>query len=105
MKASTLLLLAMLLMTARVSMDEAMGAWVGRSIDDVTASFGAPDSKMTRTDGGATYTWVTFNSGPHGTSQCRQSFVTDSSGTITNWSYSNCPRFVPTITMQRLTPI
>ena len=30
----------------------------------------------------------------YGVHQCRQSFVTNSAGTIVSWSYNGCPRFV-----------
>lgn len=96
-QASTILLLtAIIVVGACASIDSTMGSWVGRSIDDVTANWGAPESMMKRTDGGTTYTWTTFNSNQYGTQQCRQSFVTDASRKIVSWSYSGCPRYVKT---------
>ena len=92
----TLLVWAAIIVGGCASMDSVMSSRVGGSIDDVTANWGAPDSMMKRTDGGTTYTWITFNSNQYGTHQCRQSFVTDSSGKIVNWSYSGCPRYVRT---------
>ncbi len=71
-----------------------MKSWVGSNIDDVTASWGAPESRIERSSGGYTYTWTTFSSNQYGTNQCRQSFITDSIGTIVSWSYNGCPRFV-----------
>lgn len=88
------LLLTVALMTGCASMDTVMSSWVGRSIDDVTATWGVPESRINRTDGGATYTWTTFSSNQYGVHQCRQSFVTDPSGTIISWSYSGCSKFV-----------
>ncbi|BFU90867.1 MAG: hypothetical protein NTAFB01_20540 [Nitrospira sp.] len=92
----TTVLLAVVLMAGCASMDTAMSSWVSRSIDDMTATWGAPESKMNRADGGATYTWTTFSSNQYGVHQCRQSVVTDPSGTIISWSYSGCPKFVRT---------
>ena len=71
-----------------------MSSWVGHSIDDVTASWGAPESRIPRNDGGATYTWTTFSSNQYGVRQCRQSFITDSEGIVVSWAYSGCPRYV-----------
>lgn len=76
------------------SMQTVMKSWVGKPIDDVTASWGAPESKMPRSDGGYTYTWTTFSSNQYGVHQCRQSFVTNSEGTVVSWSFNGCPRFV-----------
>ena len=87
-------LLIVVLMTGCASMDTAMSLWVGLSIDDATSAWGAPESRMNRADGGGTYTWTTFSSNGYGVHQCRQSFVTDPSGTIISWSYSGCPKFV-----------
>jgi len=75
-------------------MDALMGSWVGHSIDDVTAKWGAPESRMARSDGGATYTWNTISSNQYGVQQCRQSFVTDALGKVVSWSYSGCSKFV-----------
>lgn len=72
-----------------------MGSWVGHPIDGLTALWGAPESKISREDGGFTYTWTTFSSNQYGVRQCRQSFVTDAQGIITSWSYNGCPKYVP----------
>ena len=47
-------------------MNTVMSSWEGRSIDDLTAAWGAPESRINRTDGGATYTWTTFSSNQYG---------------------------------------
>lgn len=93
-KSLTTLLVVVVLMTGCASMDTVMSSWVGRPIDDVSSAWGAPESKMNLADGGVTYTWTTFSSNQYGVRQCRQSFVTDPSGTIISWSYSGCPIFV-----------
>jgi hypothetical protein len=72
------------------SRESVMKSWLGSSIDEVTTSWGAPDSKAPRADGGATYTWVHFRSAGNVVLQCRQNFVTDPSGKVVNWSYVNC---------------
>lgn len=88
------MLLAVALLSGCASMESVMSSWMGSSIDDVTAAWGAPESRINRADGGATYTWTTFSSNQYGVNQCRQTFVTDSSGTIVSWSFAKCPRFV-----------
>ena len=88
------LLFATLVIAGCTSMDTVMQSWVGNHIDDVTASWGAPESRIPRSDGGYTYTWTTLSSNQYGVHQCRQSFVTDPEGIIFRWSYSGCPRFV-----------
>jgi len=90
----TPMLLAVAFMVGCASMNTVMSSWEGRSIDDVTAAWGAPELRINRTDGGATYTWTTFSSNQYGVQQCRQTFVTDSTGKIVTWSYTGCPRFV-----------
>ena len=68
-----------------------MTSWVGSSIDDVAAKWGAPNAKMDRADGGNLYTWKTLTSNMYGVSECNQSFITDPKGIIVSWSYSgNC---------------
>ncbi len=86
----TTILLAVVFIVGCASMDTSMGSWVGRSIDDVTAAWGAPESQIHRTDGGAMYTWTTFSSNQYGVQQCRHSFVADALGKIVAWSYSGC---------------
>jgi len=97
MKKQLVRLLSILLIFALcgcVTLKTAMKSWVGKSIDDVTAAWGAPESRMSRSDVGETYTWTTFSSNQYGVRQCRQSFVTNSEGTVVSWSFSGCPRFV-----------
>jgi hypothetical protein len=90
------MLLSFALLAGCASMNSVMSFWEGRSIDDVTAAWGAPESRIDRTDGGATYTWTTFGSNQYGVQQCRQTFVTNPSGTVVSWSYAGCSRFVKT---------
>lgn len=71
-----------------------MKSWVGQPVDNVVAAWGAPDSRMDRSDGGATYTWVNASSDRYGVHQCRQTFTTDSRRVIVGWSYNNCPKIV-----------
>ena len=86
--------LVYVLITGCTTMNTAMGSWQGRSIDDVTAAWGAPESSINRKDGGVTYTWTTIRSNQYGVHQCRQTFVTDPAGKIVQWSYAGCPRLV-----------
>lgn len=88
------ILFTFIVLAGCTSMQTVMSSWVGKSIDDATASWGSPTSRIPRNDGGATYTWTTFSSNQYGVHQCRQTLVTDSSGTIVTWSYNGCPRFV-----------
>ena len=94
MKRTLFILLAVAVLTGCTTMSTIMSSWVGDSIDDVTASWGAPESRIPRSDGGATYTWTTFSSNQYGVHQCRQTFVTDSKGIIVSWSYNGCSRFL-----------
>ncbi len=87
-------LVFVVLMSGCVSMESVMTSWMGGSIDDVTASWGAPDSRIPRQDGGYTYTWTTFSSSEYGVNQCRQTFVTDENGRIFSWSYNGCPKYI-----------
>jgi hypothetical protein len=93
-KRHFILALVFILLVGCTTMESVMKSWVGNNIDNVTASWGAPESRIARSDGGYTYTWTTFGSNQYGVRQCRQTFVTDSTGTVTSWSYNNCPRFV-----------
>ena len=90
-----IIMFSIVILSGCVSMDTRMASWVGDSIDDLTASWGAPDSRINRNDGGATYTWETLNSNKYGVQQCRQTFVTNPAGKIVSWSYNGCPSFVP----------
>jgi len=77
-----------------VSMESVMSSWVGNSIDDATAAWGAPDSRMARNDGGGTYTWTVRTSDKYGIHECRRTLVTNSSERIVSWAYNGCPKFV-----------
>ncbi len=70
----TTILLAVAFLSGCVSLESVMNTWTGCSIDDVTAAWGAPESKINRADGGATYTWTTLGSNQYGVHQCRQTF-------------------------------
>ena len=87
------ILFAAVLMMGCVTAKSVMESSVGRPIDYVTASWGAPDSSIKRADGGAVYTWLTIYSDQGNIRQCRASFVTDSSGKINEWSLSGCSKF------------
>ena len=95
-KHFVIMLLVVFTLAGCASMETVMDSWTGKSIDDVTAMWGAPESVISRNDGGATYTWKTFRTNNYGIHECRQSFVTNSNGSIVSWSYNNCPRFVKT---------
>ena len=84
-----------LLMSACVSVDSTMAAWAGRSIDDVTAAWGAPNASVPRTDGGATHTWIFTIPGERGgVSHCRKTFSVNAYSQIMSWSYSpECPLY------------
>jgi hypothetical protein len=84
------ILLAVAFLSGCASMDTKMNSWIGSSIDDVTASWGAPESSMNRADGGVAYTWIWFSSNQYGVRQCRQTFITDSTGKVVRWSYAGC---------------
>ena len=90
------MLLAVAILAGCASRRAIMKSWMGYHIDKATASWGAPESRISRNDGGFTYTWTTFSSNQYGVQQCRQSFVTDSEGVIVSWSYSGCSRLVRT---------
>ena len=91
-KISTLLLFFVFLSLGGCgpSRDSVMSSWLGSQIDEVTTAWGAPDARAPRADGGATYTWVHVRAAGNVLIQCRQNFVTDSSGKVVNWSYLNC---------------
>lgn len=89
------LVLISLALSGCTTMDSVMASWEGHNIDDLTASWGAPTSRMQRGDGGYTYTWSTFYANQYGGGECRQSFVTDSSRTVRRWSYSGCQKIIP----------
>jgi len=80
--------------SACTTTDSIMSSWVGTSIDEFIAANGAPDSRISTSDGGRVYTWTTFGSNQYGgVSQCRQTFVTDARGIIRSWSYNGCPKY------------
>jgi len=94
-RASLLISLISLVLFGCTTTKSVMKSWVGHPIDDVVAAWGAPDSRMARTDGGAVYTWITVSGNQYGVQQCRQSFTTNAESVVTGWSYNNCPRLVP----------
>ena len=66
----------------------------GEPIDNVTASWGAPDSIVpNRLNGGATYTWTTLIAGKYGARTCKRILVSNSSGIIVKGLNSGCPYF------------
>jgi hypothetical protein len=88
-KYRTTMLLTLAFMTGCVStMQSEMSQWEGKTIDDVSAAWGAPESTMLRSDGGTTYTWSNHDS------KCNKNFVTDSKGNIVSWSTKSCNLFV-----------
>jgi hypothetical protein len=91
-KIRILTLAIVIFLTACTSMDTVMASWTGNTIDDLTASWGAPSSRIERQDGGATYTWSTLSSNQYGVHECRKTFVANSAGTITTWSYTGCKK-------------
>ena len=85
------ILLFVLIFSACTSLKEAMNSWVGSSIDDLTSSWGVPELRAPRQDGGYTYTWITMSLDRSGEiNQCRKTFVTDSKGIIVSGSYNGC---------------
>jgi len=88
------ILLVMLIISSCTSMTEFMNSLMGKPIGDAIAILGAPESKISRRDGGETYIWNIISSTQLDENQCRQLFVTNSSGIIVSWSHSGCPRFV-----------
>lgn len=95
-KMFILSILISLLITGCASRESVMKSWMGNHIDDLTASWGSPSSIVDRSDGGKTYTWSEIVGNAYGVHQCRQTFVTNSRGTIISWSYSNCSEHVRT---------
>ncbi|SFP99451.1 hypothetical protein SAMN05216419_10438 [Nitrosomonas cryotolerans] len=87
-------LIMVMSISACTSTNSIMNSWIGYSVDDLTASWGAPSSRISRADGGSTYTWSTLSSDQYGIHECRKTFVTDSTGTVTQWSYNGCPKLV-----------
>lgn len=73
--------------TGCTTTDKVVQTWVGHSIDDLTARWGAPSSAIRRNDGGATYTYVTYDSEG---SACRKSLTTDNRSIIVSTSTSGC---------------
>jgi hypothetical protein len=72
-----------------VTLNTKMESWVGKPIDDVSASWGAPDSSISRSDGGTTYTWTTINSDDRDAKSCQKTIVTDSKDIVVSWSISD----------------
>lgn len=93
-RCSIIIILSIVILSGCVSMDSRMQSWVGDSFDNLSASWGAPNSIISRKDGGATYTWETISSNKYGIQECRQTFITNPEGKILSWSYYGCPAFV-----------
>jgi len=93
MRVVTILLV--LFLSGCMSMQNLRKSWEGEPIDNVTASWGAPDSIVpNHSNGGATYTWTTFTPSKYGIRQCRRTLISNSSGKIVKGSYSGgCPYF------------
>jgi hypothetical protein len=79
------------LVTGCTTTSSVMNSWVGRNINDVVQSWGPPTNQFSG-GGTTTYSWTNFWSNQYQINQCVQSFTVNSSGTITNFSYNNCPR-------------
>jgi uncharacterized lipoprotein YehR (DUF1307 family) len=95
MKLKSILIpsIAIGILTGCTTLDTVMDSWEGSSIDDLTASWGAPSSRMRRTDGGYTYTWSSIRSNEYGVSECRKTFVSNAEGIIIKTTYSNCSKY------------
>jgi len=77
-----------------MSMQNLRKSWEGEPIENVTASWGAPDSIVyIHANGGATYTWTTVTNGEYGIRTCRRTLVSNSSGKVIKGTYSGCPYF------------
>ena len=90
MKKVLLFWAILLLLSGCATRTSIMKSWEGTHINDLTASWGVPSSILSRQSGGKTYTWVSVYGNAYGVNQCRETFVTNSSGYIVSWSYSNC---------------
>ena len=87
-------ILLVLFLSGCMSMQNLRKSWEGEPIDNVTASWGAPDSIVpNHFDGGATYTWTTLITGEYGVRTCKRILVSNSSGIIVKGSNSGCPYF------------
>ena len=64
-----------------------MKPWVGKSVNELTASWGAPNYVISGPDGGSTYTWESLDKTG---STCWQNFLTNKWGEIVSWSCKNC---------------
>ncbi|WP_139851372.1 hypothetical protein [Acinetobacter pullicarnis] len=66
--------------------------WYGKSIDDLTVSWGSPWGVHQRTDGGKQYTWKYLQYMNNGANQtiCVDNFITDKKGIITKWTSQGC---------------
>jgi hypothetical protein len=67
-----------------------MESWLGSPIDSAVSSWGAPSSRMLKSDGGETYTWRNIRSNQYRVWECTQSFTTNSAGYIVGYSYNGC---------------
>lgn len=67
-----------------------MGAWIGHSYPELISVWGAPTTRQRHPGGGAVLTWASQESGPEGYKTCRQTFTTNSVGTIVRWTVDSC---------------
>ena len=68
-----------------------LAEWVGRSADDLTDKWGAPDLVVERYSEGKVYTWIITGKAPI---SCRISFRINKSGVVEYGSYYGCPRYL-----------
>ena len=87
-------ILLVLFLSSCMSMQNFRKSWEGEPIDNVTASWGVPDSiVLNSVNGGATHTWTTLITGKYGARTCKRILVSNSSGIIVKSSHSGCPYF------------
>jgi hypothetical protein len=89
---SIILMLLVLIVAGCVSTKSVMESWMGSHIDDAVASWGAPESRISRSDGGYTYTWETLSASQYSVSECKQTLTTNERGIIVSWAYRGCPK-------------
>lgn len=69
-----------------------MESWMGSQESQLLAAWGAPDTRVSLTEGGTVYTWIdTWYQQNGQPASCRKTFTMDTRGVVVNWSYSNCP--------------
>jgi hypothetical protein len=89
-----LILLTVLITSGCIkNVETELKSWVGHPLDEMTASWGAPENVINREDGGKTYTWFTTISAEYGGGICKRSVTTNSKNLIVTWSYNNCPKW------------